>query len=585
MFHVPGKYSGASAEAFAWTQTRESIELTVPLALDAKGSVAFGARRLTVRAADGADDAPVLDGELHDVVVVDECVWTREDSPRQLSISLRKAVPAVWTRLFLADAEHSPVLLDGQRRKGAPDPLAAAAAAAAGAPASAPAAPGAAHTASRSGALPQSAAVPHVLSGLAAQSVELRAADLPPVAVLLLRDCTDLTVRLAPDATVVKVSADGCSRLSLELAGRVTTETCELYRCNGARVIARTSLRTVQIDECVEVALAFDSLTLFECVVQQAVRSLSISFADHTALAVESGVDALRPLAADPTRAEFTAGLAVDGEQFITRLRPAARDAPTSPPPPPQLLTEHVRRLANDYPTTAREAREHAERTSVRAAVLGGGEGGAAAALLGTAGDTMSAQAKAELARLAASADAEATAAARDAHAAASVATELATRAAAKRAAGNAAFGRSEWHEAAVRYTEALALLDSAPPRAPAPANGDAAPVGSATAVAASAAVTTDAMVAVRANRAAAFLKLGRYEQALADADGALALAPTHAKAAFRRGLALQALDRYAEAIGAFSRAVELEPGNGQATAALRMAEMQLRRQRAQHGH
>lgn len=105
MFHIPGKYSGGSGDGFEWTQTRESIELAVPLAADAKGAVAFGPRRLTVSAADGVGGAPVLDGELHELVVVDDCVWTRDEAPRQLSISLRKAVPAVWPRLLRADAE------------------------------------------------------------------------------------------------------------------------------------------------------------------------------------------------------------------------------------------------------------------------------------------------------------------------------------------------------------------------------------------------------------------------------------------------------------------------------------------------
>lgn len=107
MFHVPGKYSGAAGAGFEWTQTRETIELTVPLADGAKGAVTFGPRQLTVFATDGTGAEPVLDGELHDVVVVDDCVWTRDDSPRQLAISLRKAVPAVWTRLLRSDIEYA----------------------------------------------------------------------------------------------------------------------------------------------------------------------------------------------------------------------------------------------------------------------------------------------------------------------------------------------------------------------------------------------------------------------------------------------------------------------------------------------
>jgi hypothetical protein len=105
MFHVPGTYSGASTDAFSWTQTKEAIELTVPLAADACGAVQFATRTLRVAAADDKDAPPVLEGALHDVIIEAESVWTRDDNPRQFTISLRKAVPAVWPRLLAADPE------------------------------------------------------------------------------------------------------------------------------------------------------------------------------------------------------------------------------------------------------------------------------------------------------------------------------------------------------------------------------------------------------------------------------------------------------------------------------------------------
>ncbi|KAJ1625344.1 hypothetical protein T492DRAFT_1040497 [Pavlovales sp. CCMP2436] len=556
MFHVPGSYSGAKTDAFAWTQTREGLELIVPLAAGAKGSVTYAARSLRVCAADGPDASPVLEGELNEVVVVDDCVWTREDAPRQLCITLRKAVPAVWARLLRADAELTPVLLDGRFGK----PLE-------GAPSAEPAK-------GPKPKMPQSAVVPHLLSGLKGTTVELTAEQLPPVAVLLIRDCSQLTVRLPPDATVVKVSADSCDGLTLELAGRVTTETLELYKCTSATITAATMLRTVQLDECGTVALTYLSASHFERVVQTNVSALSLHFLDASELELQSGLATLLDLSADPSRPEHTAGLPVAGEQFITRVRPQpAGTGAGGQTAAHGLLTEHVRRLANDFPSTQREAREYAERTRVNLSLLGIGAGGAALEVL-TASKELTNEERVRLEKLAADAQAEVAAAAAAAEAAATFAIELATRVGCKKGAGNAAFSSGDWHEAAVRYTEAIALLETAP---------SAAAPSSATAVAADAAAA-ETLLALRANRAAAFLKLGRYEQALADSEFALAASPAHAKAAFRKGLALQALERFDEAIFAFAHASALEPSNGQVSAALRMAEMQLRRKRAQDG-
>jgi tetratricopeptide (TPR) repeat protein len=62
-------------------------------------------------------------------------------------------------------------------------------------------------------------------------------------------------------------------------------------------------------------------------------------------------------------------------------------------------------------------------------------------------------------------------------------------------------------------------------------------------------------------------------------ADAALVLDGEFAKSHFRRGLALQGLTRYADACGAFARAVELDPKNAQAKSAIQMCQMQLQRQ------
>jgi tetratricopeptide (TPR) repeat protein len=425
----------------------------------------------------------------------------------------------------------------------------------------------------KKGAMPQSNAKPHILQSLRDVTVTLEPADMPAVAVLLLRDCVRCTVRLAPSATVVKVSADSCEALVLELAGKVTTETLEAYKCPELSVTALSDLRTVQLDNCGEVTLAFGKLDFFERVVQSGVQGVRATFADTPGLLLHTTAASLAAAALVASAPEFCSGLPAASEQFISRLATAAVAAVAAradgtgavAPAPATLVTEHIRRLANEYPSTLREAREHADRTRVRVGALGGGAGGAAASLLEGAAGAVSDEEKARLVELAAAAEAEAAAAEAAAHAAADAATELATRVEAKKAAGNRAHAEGDYHEAAVRYTEALALADSVPAAAR--------PLGSAMGA---------TEVSVRANRAAAFLKLGRYDQALADCDVALGAQPDHSKAAFRRGLALQALERYEESIISFARAHALEPNNGHITAALRMAEMQVRRQRAQ---
>merc|ERR1719231_2023467 len=119
-----------------------------------------------------------------------------------------------------------------------------------------------------------------------------------------------------------------------------------------------------------------------------------------------------------------------------------------------------------------------------------------------------------------------------------------------KKNEGNAAFKAGNFQQAAVFYTEALARDAS--------------------------------QHALYSNRAACFLKLGRYAQAREDALECTKLAPSFAKGHFRLGLALQAEEKPAEACGAFGKVLELEPNNKDAKARLNMARMQAERQRRQ---
>ena len=115
---------------------------------------------------------------------------------------------------------------------------------------------------------------------------------------------------------------------------------------------------------------------------------------------------------------------------------------------------------------------------------------------------------------------------------------------------GNEAFKAGNYQQAAVHYTEALTL--------------------------------DDAQHALYSNRAACFLKLGRYAQARDDAQACVKLAPAFAKGHFRLALALQAEEQYGPACAAFAKVLELEPNNKDAKSGLGVAQMQAERQRRQ---
>eukprot|EP00753_Platysulcus_tardus_P017815 PLAT6552.1.p2 GENE.PLAT6552.1~~PLAT6552.1.p2 ORF type:complete len:605 (+),score=328.82 PLAT6552.1:124-1938(+) len=94
---------------------------------------------------------------------------------------------------------------------------------------------------------------------------------------------------------------------------------------------------------------------------------------------------------------------------------------------------------------------------------------------------------------------------------------------------GNAAFGKGDFEEAIRQYTQSIELEDSH---------------------------------ATRSNRAAVYMETGAYEEALADAERCVEMAPDWPKGHFRKGNALKALLRMKEALDAFNAGVEIAPEN-----------------------
>ena len=80
----------------------------------------------------------------------------------------------------------------------------------------------------------------------------------------------------------------------------------------------------------------------------------------------------------------------------------------------------------------------------------------------------------------------------------------------------------------------------------------------------------------IYSNRSAAFLKLGQHEKAESDATMALQINPMNIKANFRKGLALHASGKYAEALPILAKAYKMEPNNKQIQQAIKFCEVRL---------
>ena len=63
-------------------------------------------------------------------------------------------------------------------------------------------------------------------------------------------------------------------------------------------------------------------------------------------------------------------------------------------------------------------------------------------------------------------------------------------------------------------------------------------------------------------NRANALKNLGRFDEALASYDRALAIIPGYADALYNRGVTLQELGRFDEAVDSYDRALAIQPAH-----------------------
>lgn len=522
MFSVPGRYAGGSGAGFTWQQTLNEIELKAPVPAgppERSVKCSFAAKRLDLSfMTSGSEPEQIAVGELSAVVVASDCLWSVEDENGG-------AVAVILLRKAVPQVWNKLFASDPE-------------------PADAPAlldgqerkAPQ-----SKQELLKQaqerlkteldgpSKAKPFVLEKLVDATRTLQASELPELPVLIVRGCSGCTITLPSSVTIIKLQVEQCNNCTLDVGARVLTETVEAWDCDGCSVRFGSKASTVQVDKCSRLSLTYASADFFDRIMHTGPRALAIAFDDAPQLATTLELDELRKANNDETINDST-------DQFITR-----RLSKTSS----SLTTELIIRLCNEFPTTEREVREFEQRTRMHEEKLDEVVEG----MLGSSlGKNLTEKEREQMKNMMREQSAAASAAQQQAEQTAAGRQEA--RVAFKKNEGNAAFKEGNYQQAAVFYTEALTLDDT--------------------------------QHALYSNRAACFLKLGRYQQAREDALTCTKLAPSFAKGHFRLALAFQAEEKPADACAAFSRVLDIEPSNKDAIAGLNMARMQAERQRRQ---
>jgi len=347
--------------------------------------------------------------------------------------------------------------------------------------------------------------------------------------VLVVRRCEGCTITLPAELSLIKLQLEGCTQCTVTVLAKLLTETLEVWESTALTVSLRSKCATVQVDACADLRLQYGKVDFFDRVMHTGPRALRLSFDDEPQLDCTLEMEQLAR--------EQPEGFVLDEQtdQFITRRVRAADE----------LTTELVIRLCNDFPTTEREAKEFEERTRLHADKLDEVVDG----MLGSSLGKKLSEAEREQMKQMMQSQSEAASAAKQ-QAELTAEGRHQARVEFKKNEGNAAFKDGQYQQAAVYYTEALTLNDQ--------------------------------QHALFSNRAACFLKLGRYAQAKEDAAACIQLAPTFSKGHFRLALAHQALDEFGEACAAFGKVLELDPSNKEALAGLNMARMQAERKRRQ---
>jgi len=352
----------------------------------------------------------------------------------------------------------------------------------------------------------------HVVVGEKGRSISYPQSDLPELPVVHFKACDGCTLEIPQGTKVVKVMMEGCKDCTLNLAKcAISTSILEVWRCEGCAVNIDCDVGTFQVDLCTDTTVTYAAKAQLGSLVQAGMKDLAVKFSDDPSKDFVTGLEQLRAQHPD-------VNINDDTDQFITRVVDG------------NILTEQIVRLANDFPTTAREKEKFDEEARRKADAL---EGIAESML----GGTDLAEVKDQAAKQREQADKDA-----------DISPEA--RATFKKNMGNECFKKGEFTQAAVFYTEAILINDKD--------------------------------VTIFSNRAQCFLKIGQPAKALEDADACIKLDETFVKGHFRRGVALIALERFEEGAAAMSKVLDMDPKNKDAQMSLQVAQIKAQKARQQ---
>ena len=85
-------------EGYTWTETLEEIEIVVKRTVTDAPLVDVSTRQLRIQPDPAAGH--VVEGTLHGAIKVDDSTYNVEPTTNDVIVSLTKAIPGVWARLF-----------------------------------------------------------------------------------------------------------------------------------------------------------------------------------------------------------------------------------------------------------------------------------------------------------------------------------------------------------------------------------------------------------------------------------------------------------------------------------------------------
>lgn len=377
-----------------------------------------------------------------------------------------------------------------------------------------------------------SAKVPEVkIANCVNETREVLASELttPPGVILFQNNMgCHFTLKSGTAARLLIANCKNCT-VTIQQGMSLLTRTVEIWNSDAVVFNTEIMVGTVQIDLCKEISIHYARNDLFDQIVQAAVEYLKVSFGNTPDQNFISGTHAILEELKQSllTSTQKDKKLALTNEikdladpttQYITRMIGF------------KIITEHLVRLQNDFPTTMRENKDFHLKSQSDLSFL---EQKASDLEL-----KLTEEERKEITR-------KAKEAAENAPVIESEQELKAARAELKRVKGNDEFKNGSVNQAVLLYTESLMLIPAA---------------------------------AVYANRSACFLKLGEVQKALDDANSCIQLDSKYVKAYFRKGVCLMQLDKHLEACVAFKQCLDLDPTNKDARSSLATADMKYKR-------